>query len=120
MTHYTNILQEAHIRKIDFSNVSEYVYDAFWAKPNLDADIDLIEMQLLLSFLAEQSKMVIHLLNHDKLNSQEEESQAISFLSKVAHLKEAFEIVQGTTTVEKIEAASKTLAPKMQSSFGND
>ncbi len=85
-----------------------------------DSDIDLVEMQLLLSFLENQSKITIHLLSHNKLTSREQKSQAMTFLSKVAQFKEAFEIAQGIITIEEIESAAKTLAPKMQSAFGEE
>ncbi len=120
MVHFANILHETPIGKIEFSKVSSCVYDAFWSEKDNNSDIDFVEMQLWLSLLEEQSKVITYLLYHNKLHSIQEESQAITFLSKVEHLKEAFDLAQGITTIEEIEAAAKTLAPKMQSAFGKE
>ena len=118
MNLYTHILQQTDIGKTAFSNVSVCVYDAFWAKTNRESEIDLAEIQLLLSLLEEQSKVVVYLLYNNKIKADNEISEAMTFLSKVAQLKEDFKLAQGLTSLEEIETAAKTLAPKMQSSFG--
>lgn len=42
----------------------------------------------------------------------------IGLISLTDQLIEEVEILEGTVTIEEINAAAKTLAPKMQSSFG--
>jgi hypothetical protein len=119
MNVYNNILKNRQIGKREFSNLSESVYDAFLSERiiNEDSNIDLEEMELIINLLEQQRKVVKYLLYNHKLRTREQRAEAIGFLSKVISLKEAFDIAQGKITLEEIQDAAKTLAPKMQSSF---
>lgn len=118
MNTYTNIIKETHIEKAAFSNVLDDVYDAFLSyNDEMAEEINLMEMELILGFLEQQRKVVRHLLYNNKLKTRKQESEAIGFISKVDYLRETFDILQGKIKIEDIEAAAKTFAPKMQSSF---
>ncbi len=117
MNTYTSILKETHIEKTQFSNMSDTVYHFFLSDDELDNEIDIVEIELILDLLAQQKKVVNHLLYHNKLSTRKERSEAIGFISKVDYLRETFDILQGKINIEDLEAAAKTFAPKMQSSF---
>jgi hypothetical protein len=118
MNNYANIIKETQIEKTAFSNVLDDVYDAFLSyNDEMAEEINLMEMELILGFLEQQRKVVRHLLYSNKLKTRKQESEAIGFISKVDYLRETFDILQGKIKIEDIEAAAKTFAPKMQSSF---
>ncbi len=118
MTTYRDILKETHIEKTAFSNMLDAVYDSFLCHNHeAEKEINLLEMELVLGLLEQQRKVVKYLLYNDKLTTRKQEAEAIGFLSKVDYLRETFDILQGKTKIEDIEAAAKTFAPKMQSSF---
>ncbi len=118
MNIYTNMLKETHIEKKQFSLMLEVVYDRFLSyHQEMEREVSLIEMELMLDLLEQQRKVVRHLLYNKMFITREQRSEAIGFLSKVDYLRETFDILQGKIKIEDIEAAAKTFAPKMQSSF---
>lgn len=116
MNIYTNIINETHIEKTEFSEVLGSVYDVLLSY-NEGAEKDFIEMELILALLEQQRKVVKYLLYNNKLTTRKQRGDAIGFLSKVDFLREAYDIAQGKTSIEELEKAAKTFAPKMQSSF---